>query len=500
MASRNSMAGWVRPVALLGLMGTLSGCANMFGMHYDDVLSSKNHVLAVDAKQRAIFSGPRADPGPDQGTYRMYCSEPPPDALSALSMGASGTLGAKALENKDPNLQLQAALAMSETAATIERTQTVNVLREEMFRTCQNYFNGAIGKDEFIVQAARDERLIVSVLAIEQLTQVARPPSTIIGGGGASASNSSPTELYDLVKRVEADEIKSQQTLDTATANLAAAQADITKAWQACDQGTFDAATRPEPATSADGKTTDTSKPDAYDKCDALLSAIRKATAQHDKDQARLDKLDASLAAQTGGQSASTSNAANALAQAEKIDRPSDTALSNVATQVKDIVEDNFKFDEVEMSCVVRLRGLADEETKALAKQALKTSRADGAGAAGTTPEATSPASAYDQYLLSCLNYVTAETNKRQQTAERDADQARLEAKQILDKLYAGKDVRLKTYLQSKPAADVLAEWAKAYKATGYDGPDATSLDQVIVQFNGMDDGDQDAFLTAKGV
>lgn len=53
-------------------------------------------------------------------------------------------------------------------------------MREAMYRNCERYLSGAITAEEFIVQSARDQQLIVQVLAVEQITGVARAQSTAL--------------------------------------------------------------------------------------------------------------------------------------------------------------------------------------------------------------------------------------------------------------------------------------------------------------------------------
>ena len=97
------------------------------------------------------------------------------------------------------------AAAIAQSGATIERTQTVNLLRESLYRTCERYLSGAISKPTLIVQAARDQRAMVTVLAIEQLTRAIRPAATIISAGPTSATVPN-TALVELVADLRKEE------------------------------------------------------------------------------------------------------------------------------------------------------------------------------------------------------------------------------------------------------------------------------------------------------
>ena len=79
--------------------------------------------------------------------------------------------------------QLRGALSIAQTAATIERTQTINLLRESLFRTCERYLSGGMGPAALAIQAGRDLRAIIAVLAIGNSRATTRPPSTVISAG-----------------------------------------------------------------------------------------------------------------------------------------------------------------------------------------------------------------------------------------------------------------------------------------------------------------------------
>ena len=238
---------------LLATLLALAGCANWNAVYRTKtVASSGPRVITIDAKQREVLMVPdrehvggwvhgKTKEGTDgliyapetwqaTGNWRV-CAEAAPDVFSALAASASGTLKADIAGKSG---EVNAALAIAETAATIERTQTINLLRESFYRTCERYMSGAIKPSTFVVQAGRDARAMVAVLAIEQLTTAARRPSTIIVGGGTSASVTSPQDWA--------------RTLGTAQADAAAAAREKTRvtelnhdaATAACDSGTTD--------------------------------------------------------------------------------------------------------------------------------------------------------------------------------------------------------------------------------------------------------------------
>jgi serine/threonine protein phosphatase PrpC len=97
----------------------------------------------------------------------VICGEATPDSSSALAAIVNDGLGS-APGSKEG--QATGTTATAENARTLEREQTLDLMRESMHRTCERWLSGAISKEEFIVQSARDRRAINAILALEQLT------------------------------------------------------------------------------------------------------------------------------------------------------------------------------------------------------------------------------------------------------------------------------------------------------------------------------------------
>ncbi len=188
----------------------VGGCANFnsIGRLKPFPKDKEGQVFTVDAKQRhLIMSRAKED-------EIKVCAEAAPDVFSAYatSVAAEG--------NRSGG---QFGLSSNETAATIERTQTINMLRESFYRTCERYLSGAINKAQFVVQAARDQRSMVAVLAIEQLTGVSRATSTIISPGGTASSIISGGDAAKLVRDYDERLQKAKAAREEADKALAAA-------------------------------------------------------------------------------------------------------------------------------------------------------------------------------------------------------------------------------------------------------------------------------------
>ncbi len=205
----------------------------------------------TDAKQRGIISQRFAEyPGGSKEPYWVYryCSEPPPDAFSTLGYALAAHLNGEVtpLADGEEAANLQAAISgsLSEIGSTIERTQTINLLRESMFRTCERYMNGAITQREFTIQTARDQRAMVSILAIEQLTGVTRGNPVILVANGKATNTAATPEMIEQY-------FKSSDDLKKATAAHRAAELALKSA-----QSKEVCTTAPNPAENAGGGST----------------------------------------------------------------------------------------------------------------------------------------------------------------------------------------------------------------------------------------------------
>lgn len=166
-------------LAVLALLA--GGCANQTTAYRTQRLGDSPMVITTDAYQRHLLMIPDG-----AGQWRT-CAEAAPDVFSAMSGSGGGDLGFNS-SGPGTEAQARASMAVAQSAATAERTQTINLLRESMFRTCERYVNGGIDRATLVVQAGRDWRAMIAILAIEQLTQTGRPASTVISGPATTAS------------------------------------------------------------------------------------------------------------------------------------------------------------------------------------------------------------------------------------------------------------------------------------------------------------------------
>ena len=182
------------------------GCANWTHAYRDfDVDDGSGAV--IDIKQRAIIASKRYNE--DTGRIMtMVCAEPSPDALSALS----AQLAAEA----DVPSQVSARLAgaFQEQAAFVGlRTQTIQLLRDEMYRLCESFLNGSLNQNQYDMLLRRYQKYMVALMAIEQLTGVVRVPVVAINTQGSA-------EVGKTIARKQ----KQIQDIDAKIANFEAAK------------------------------------------------------------------------------------------------------------------------------------------------------------------------------------------------------------------------------------------------------------------------------------
>ncbi|QDZ06381.1 hypothetical protein FPZ24_01920 [Sphingomonas panacisoli] len=337
-------------VSLVAVALVLCGCAEGNSIYHNRALLngasstlSDARIVTLDAKQRNVFvvrlpatTATKTASAAGFSANMAICAEAAPDVFSALSASASGELNGSGLLSgaTDKTLQLRAALAISEAAGSIERTQTINLLRESLYRTCERYMSGAIGRDEFIVQSARDQRNMVAILAIEQLTRSASPRATLLTAGGASSSVVGGADFFTELRKATDEASGAAEAQKIAVANYDAAKCDPILA-----------ATAPTDATALA----------TYNTCDAAKKAV---TAANDK----VAKANSYLAAMKSlGPNASAPNAGatagSGAAATIGANNPDPAVTDKIAAAVTDIVRMSYDFDEGEMLCIAKFRG-----------------------------------------------------------------------------------------------------------------------------------------------
>ncbi|NOT15443.1 MAG: hypothetical protein HOP21_07695 [Methylotenera sp.] len=167
------------------LLVIFSGCANLNSVHRELKVSEGVGAL-TDIKQRGIFVS--KDAKSPSGT--IVCAEPSPDALSAYAAELAG----KADISGKGSAELSHAFQESASFTGL-RTQTIQLLRDSRYRDCEAYMNGALSQTQYDFQARRHQKMMVALMAIEQLTGVIRSPSATINTVGSAEVAHSISEM-----------------------------------------------------------------------------------------------------------------------------------------------------------------------------------------------------------------------------------------------------------------------------------------------------------------
>lgn len=169
--------------------GTLNSVYRPFNINDTKFNNAKGAL--IDIKQRAILVKKKTTgTGADVKTEVIACAEPSPDAMSAYAT----EFAAKADTPGKAAAELSSATQES-AAFTGLRTQSIQLLRDSMYRMCEAYMNGAITKEQYDILARRYQKHTVALLAIEQLTGTIKSPAITISTSGSAETARSISEM-----------------------------------------------------------------------------------------------------------------------------------------------------------------------------------------------------------------------------------------------------------------------------------------------------------------
>jgi hypothetical protein len=328
-----------QPLVFLAIVSIvlLSGCARLNSIHRSQPLpSDRGHILSIDAKQRNVLSAPHPLPRDGNANTISYairfCSEPPPDVFTATA-STLGLRAATGTEKTRQDIRAELQQTISENAATIERTQTINILREAMYRNCERYLSGAITEQEFIVQAARDQRAMVHVLAIEQLAGTSKAQSTALTTLAKAASSGVTADAIQSLDKAESNAQKTRATAEKARADAVGATPT-----GACETG-------------IDAYKGSSATPDQITAKKAACNAAEKAESDAKHAASHYATLKNAIDRQTQISSEASGTLSSAAMSAQAASQTTSDAIVR-------IVQLNNDFNEMEMTCVVLLRNI----------------------------------------------------------------------------------------------------------------------------------------------
>lgn len=178
----------------------LAGCGN-FNSVYRELKVDEGSGAMVDIKQRAVIASIHETMKEGKAEKKtIVCAEPSPDALSvyAAEIAAEGSVPEK--------VQAKLSAAFQENAAFVGlRTQSIQLLRDSLYRLCEGYMSGALNELQYQNLFRHYQKYMVALLAIEQLTGTVRPPTVTV-----SSESLAETVKLIAVKREELSKIEEK--------------------------------------------------------------------------------------------------------------------------------------------------------------------------------------------------------------------------------------------------------------------------------------------------
>lgn len=274
------------------------------------------------------------------GSVLRLCAEPSPDALSAFA--ASGSANASVKDKVD----FAAAFGISEAAGSMGlRTQSIQLMRDAMYRICEGAASGLISSNQFETLQRRFQSSMVAILAIEQLTGAVRGPNVLLAG---NANVTGAQALADL----SANAAKARKKVTDLSA-FAKTKKDATEKAEA-DLSTFLGGRTPDKITDANEKVSLNTKTKAVD--DAKADQ-KKADDEVTDAKDELGYFEAALSAIRTGDISTSSSAAGAVPPL------SPQSTQQVAEAVEHIVQQTLELGFLRETCATMFIASIDGRT-----------------------------------------------------------------------------------------------------------------------------------------
>ena len=179
-----------RALLSLVLLTSLSGCSYLEpSWDYDESMS--DDLVIMNAERRVIFFSDKGVPHGGENTNlqnkasgheqrqrgfrpKVICAEPSPDVVSQLAL--SGGLNALTQTGNSTEANLAIAAAVSRLS---NRTQTIQLLRDGLYRACEAYFNGVLEEEDYKSIIKGYDELLITLVAIEGLSSMGEDGRTM---------------------------------------------------------------------------------------------------------------------------------------------------------------------------------------------------------------------------------------------------------------------------------------------------------------------------------
>lgn len=155
-----------RIVATMIIILVITFCIGGCAVHQFSIDDDNPGSVSVDAKRRLVFVTKQGGPEHNQ---RVICAEPSPDVFTAIAASAQGDVDMGGQKG-------DVAMSIAQSASSFgQRTQTIQLLRDGLYRACEAYMNGALGKKEYNELLHGYDELMITLMAIDDLNYGAPP-------------------------------------------------------------------------------------------------------------------------------------------------------------------------------------------------------------------------------------------------------------------------------------------------------------------------------------
>ncbi len=222
----------VRCVVTLAFAGLfLVACsANQKSIYRESRLGYGNEGTSVitDAKQRVIINTDIVNTSlPGQVTpRRVVCAEPSPDVAQSIS---SAIQSAIEVSRGDISGRAELGVSVAESIAQLgERLATIQLLRDQLFRACEAYANGAISATSYTILHSRLNKTMVTMLSSEMTAGAfGRALAHTLGSAGTGESAEGAKARQELKAAVDEYETAKTALEEATEENKAARQRDF---------------------------------------------------------------------------------------------------------------------------------------------------------------------------------------------------------------------------------------------------------------------------------
>ncbi len=224
---------------LFALAVSSAGCLANLTSIFRTFSIEDSESVSIDANQRVILTSKYVD---SRG-YEIVkaCAEPSPDVFSVIG----SSLAAKGSSGSSVSAEFVAALSQSGSTIGI-RTQTIQLLRDSMYRLCEGYLSGALPSYKYSALQRRYQNVMLGLLSIEQLTGAVTPkPVSIKSTAPVTGAAQSLNDTQKALDEAKKDFDMKKAALDKATVELTVQEKALAPLKTATEEANKNAAAAP---------------------------------------------------------------------------------------------------------------------------------------------------------------------------------------------------------------------------------------------------------------